>query len=500
MISSINETRFDVKSERIPLIGRKPRPPENVLRKFALEPAVLLFYFGMFTAEMIVPNETLKLLCFQKFGNQSECNTIGTDNQKNNNETNHDFLQIEAARIFVLTSVFSKVIPAIATFFIMQWSDKFGRRPILILSFFGSSLSILLMLLNAKGGKFSSPWNYALAHIPNALVGASATKSTIIFSYIADISTTSEKSSRLLGAEITITIGTFLGTLAIGYLSKSTSAETVFLISFICVLVSCLWCIFFVDESLKVRTEERSITKFDQIRKLFSLEPVKEMKNTLFRKREWSERKILWSLILIQTLVLFVTDGERSIFYLFTMTKFKWTLKDFSMFNSTITLLVVAGNLSGIFIFKRFLKFSDSSILLLAVVFRVIDSSFKTFATSTSQMYIISSLCLLKALLAAMNRSNLSSFIPQNEIGKVFTILSFSETFGGFVAPAIYTSVYLRTLNYYPGAFYIMSTCFEVTIFFFTLFATKMLSERKMIMTSFNTKSLKLLLYKTTRV
>lgn len=495
--SNENHLTISGKSDRIPLIARKPVPPRKVIRRYALEPTVLLFFFGMFIAEIIVPNEILKLLCYEKYENQTECDLIGLDNNDadKNEATSDESLQTEAAHILVLTSIFSKVIPAIVTFFIMPWSDKYGRKSVLVLSYFGSAVSILLMLLNSRGGKFSSAWNYAFAHIPNALVGASATKSTIIFSYISDISSQEEKSSRLLIAEMVISIGTFFGTMSSGYLIKSTSAVTVFSFALTFVLVSCFLCIIFVDESMKVRPEE-SMSKCKQIRRIFSLKPLSEMKNTLCKQRVMNESRILWFLIFIQMFVYFVKDGERSIFYLFTMTKFNWTLKDFSMYNSTITLLVVTGHLIGIFIFKRLFNFADTSLLILSTVFRIIDSSFKSFANSTLQMYVISTFCLLKELLASMNRSTLSSFIPQDEIGKVFTILSFSETFGGFVAPAIYTSIYLRTFNFYPGAFYIMSTCFEVTIFFLTLLVTRKLMERKMIMKFSSNNNLEFVLYK----
>lgn len=490
---------FEKNGEHHPLLERKPPPARKVLRRFALEVSVLLFYLGMFTAETIVPNEILRLLCIQKYENQSKCDSIGLDSLNTNDtkDTNNDDLQSEAARIFVISALFSKVIPAIATFFIMAWSDKYGRKTILVLSFFGSSLSIFLMFLNAQGGRFSSPWNYAYAHIPNALVGASATKSTIIFSYISDVSSPSEKSSRLLFAEIVISIGTFLGTIAVGYLSRSTSAESIFLISLFCLLVSSFWCIIYVDESLKVRTEE---SKIEVIRKLFSFEPVTEMKRTLFRKRNFSESETLWSIILIQTLVLIIVDGERSILYLFTTTRFNWTLADYSMFNSTITLLAVAGNLSGIFIFKQILKFSDSSLLLIATVFRVIDSSFKVIANSTLHMYIISIICLLKTLQTAIGRSLLSSFIPKNEIGKVFTVLSFSETFGGFIGPSIYTKIYLATFKVNPGSFYALSSFFEMIILCVTIIVIRLLTERNVITALLNKQRLRLKLYKTTHV
>lgn len=496
MISS-DECEFTIseQSERFPLLAKKAPHPQKVNHRFALEPTVLIFYFGMFIAETIVPNEILKLSCYEKLENHTECNLIGFDNDNNNDSEIRDSLQEDAAHVLVLTTIFSKVVPAIVTFFIMPWSDKYGRKTILVLSYFGSALSVLLMLLNSRGGRFSSSWNYAFAHIPNAFVGASATKSTVIFSYISDISSQAEKSSRLLAAEIVIAIGIFFGSIASGYLVKSTSAEIVFTTALICMLVSCFLCIVFVDDSLKA-TEEASISKFKLISKLFSLEPLADTKNTLLKKRKLRESRTLYYLIFIQMLVYSVQDGERSIFYLFTMTKFNWTLKDFSMFNSTLTLLVVTGHILGIFIFKRFFNFSDTSLLILSSVFRVIDSSFKSFATSTYQMYVISIMCLLRALLASMNRSILSSFIPHNEIGKVFTILSFSETFGGFAAPAIYTSVYLKSFNFYPGAFYIMSTCFEVTIFFSTLLVARMLSERKMVMALFVERNLDFRLYK----
>lgn len=463
-----------LKSEITPLLKKPP----GILKKHCLEPTLLIFFFSCFLSETIVPNEVLKLICYKNYENQTICESLGRDNE---NEILEENLQNEAAKIFMTTTIFSKVLPAIVTFFIMPWSDRYGRKKVFLISFFGSSMSVLLMYLTAIQGKQASPWNYALAHIPNALVGASSTKSTVIFSYIADVSSKSEKSTRLVIAEIVISIGSFTGSIASSYIFKLTNAETVFLISLFCSTISCLLIITFVDESLKVR-QENSITQCEQINQLFSMKSASEMRETIKKPRKFNENEILWKLIIIQMLVFFILDGSNSIFYLFTMTNFNWTLKEFSLYSSTITILNVFGNLCGIFVFKNLFKFSDGSVLVLSTISRTLDSLFKTFANSTMQMYMISTVCLLKGLLASMTRSLLSSFIPRNEIGKVFTILSFSESVAGFVASPVFTFIYLRTFNYFPGAFYIISTVFEVFIFILTVSVIRLLCERRRVL------------------
>jgi MFS family permease len=465
---------MSIELEKIPLLNKQS---QGKFKKYSIEPTILIFFFGCFLAETIVPSEVLKLICYKNHENQTICENLARDNAEN---ILSESLQQEAAQIFMTTTIFSKVLPAIATFFIMPWSDRYGRKIIFLLSFFGSSASFLLMYLNAIKGKDASPWNYAFAHIPNALVGASSTKSTIIFSYITDVSTKLEKSTRLVIAEIVISMGSFTGMMASSYIFKLTNAESVFLISLFCSIISCFFVFAFVDESLK-KQEEISISKCEKISHLFSLKPASEMKKTIRKVRNLNENEILWKLIIIQMLVYFIMDGTNSIFYLFTVTNFNWTLKDFSLYNSTITFLTVFGNLYGILVFKNLFKFSDGSLLILSTISRVFDSLFKTFANTTMQMYLISTVCLLKGLLSSMNRSLLSSFIPQNEIGKVFTILSFSESVAGFIASPAFTYIYINTYNYFSGAFYIISTAFEVLIFILTVSVINLLAERRRV-------------------
>lgn len=49
-----------------------------------------------------------------------------------------------ASKIFMGRGILESIIPAFVSFLIAPWSDKFGRRPILLCAFFGKQIAISL--------------------------------------------------------------------------------------------------------------------------------------------------------------------------------------------------------------------------------------------------------------------------------------------------------------------------------------------------------------------
>lgn len=107
-------------------------------------------------------------------------------------------------------SLLESIIPAIVSLFIGPWSDKFGRRPIVLTTFTGKThiISITIFLINTtffiyKGylvgsvilttltyisTKISiSPWLFLLASVPSVLSGGTCALITGIYCYISDV-------------------------------------------------------------------------------------------------------------------------------------------------------------------------------------------------------------------------------------------------------------------------------------------------------------------------
>lgn len=275
-----------------------------------------------------------------------------------------------------------------------------------------------------------------------------------ILCYVTDLSTEANRSVRIAIIEILVFVGVLFGTASSSFILASTSATTVFLIATICATIASVYALIFIEESVQVI---ETATACEQIKQLLSPTSVVEMLKTCFKRREFKERRILWSLITILMFSIFVLNGSGNVFYLFVREKFNWSLKDATLFDSTNLLISIIGCTIGLVVLKKMLKFSDSSIAIIAIVCALGDSTTKAFAQNGQQMYITSAIFIFKILTAPMCRSLISSVIPNTEIGKVYSIASSFEAVSSLVASPLYTLIYMKTFKYFAGAFYLIT-------------------------------------------
>lgn len=117
-------------------------------------------------------------------------------------------------------SMLHNVWPGILVLFVGPWSDKFGRRPVLLVSFTGmwyiwlkfmpncstfftfpSIAYFIGHILTAMLVSFSkelalNPWFYLLGGLPATIVGGGCAMTTVVFCYISDVSDVDSKPKR----------------------------------------------------------------------------------------------------------------------------------------------------------------------------------------------------------------------------------------------------------------------------------------------------------------
>ena len=194
-----------------------------------------------------------------------------------------------------------------------------------------------------------------------------------------------------------------------------------------------------------------------KIKALVSHAPVVDMMKTCFKRRPFGERRILWCLVVILMFTIFALNGTSNIFYLFTREKFQWTLRQATMFDSISLVISLFGCLIGIVFLKKLLNISDLTLAAIAIVSMIVDSLIKAFAQSPTTMYFASAVSLFKILSSPMCRSLISSIIPNNETGKVYSIASSFEAVSSLVASPLYTFIYAKTFTFFAGAFYLIT-------------------------------------------
>lgn len=427
----------------------------NKFRNFKLEPALIFVFFGWYLAESIIPNQLLRQTCLKYGYNVSDCAEI---NGNNANKEIEQKIQPYVADIIMTSSLLNSIIPAVMSLFIGPWTDKYGRKKVICATFFGYSMSLALLCVVSSISdqeEMINPWIYVYIYIPIIASGGWPTMIIAILCYVTDLTDEVNRSSRLVLIETLIFFGILLGGASSSYILNLTSPTTVFLISTICVTLSSIYTLIVVNESVQII---ENVGACGQIKELISPVPVKEMLRTCFKKRSFKERRILWCLIIILMFTVFTMNGTGNIFYLFVREQFNWTIKEATLYNSTSMLISIIGCVLGLLVLKKVLKFSDISLAFLGLFSTLIDSILKATAQTSSVMYFSSGISLFRILVAPMCRSLIATVIPNNEIGKVYSIASSFEAVSSLIASPLYTYVYERTFTVFAGAFFLITT------------------------------------------
>lgn len=370
------------KEERTILLrnGKKFKSYEPTWKKYKLEPALLLVFFGWNLSASVLPNQLLRGECLARGYDESDCSHLGGNNLT---KTIEEEIQPRVAEILMTIKLLTSVIPAILSLFVGSWSDTFGRKKVFCTNFIGYGLTCASFGAVALIENYwrVNPWFYVIPHIAMTVAGGWPAILLSILCYTTDVTDEYDRSSRLGIMEISMFVGVLLGTGLSGYVLILTSASTVFLISTLSIAIASIYSIIFVDESVIIVTD---ISLYEQLKRLFRKTAVKEMFQTGFRQRFGFERRILWCLIVIRTLTVFAINGSGNVFYLFTRERFQWTLVEYAIFDSTSSLISNFGCFIAIAVLKNGLHFSDLSIAIIALVSRIVEASFKILNPSVS--------------------------------------------------------------------------------------------------------------------
>ncbi|XP_053967215.1 uncharacterized protein LOC128868765 [Anastrepha ludens] len=455
----------------------------NPLRRhFILEPPIFLIYFAQSLASVVFTNQLLYQSCKVIFGYaEAECQPMLGITNANTNSQIEKQVQPYVSRIILANSLISSIMPAILALFIGAWSDRFGRRPVLIISLIGMCVGYFIgfILAMVSANSPTNPWLYVIAQIPAAVTGSTCAFSIVCYCYIADVAPPQLKALKMVLNDAADGAGSVIGTLAGSALFAKTSMQVVFAVSTLALLVATLYVYFVNEESLKV--EHTSLGH--KLCQFFSLSHVVELVRTCAAKRANHMRTFIWLTMIALVITNFTTAGESNVFYLFVRAKFNATVSQYSDYNSISDAIQIVGGIIAIVAFRKYLQFSFVTMAMLTLLSAVFESTVRAAAQQFWQMYLGTALGFMSGIITPMLLTILAFVTPTNETGKVFSVTTSLSTITPLGASPLYTSVYDATLSYYPGMFNIISAVLYF-ISFVLVFVVFFVSKRKEITVS----------------
>ncbi|XP_031639670.1 proton-coupled folate transporter-like [Contarinia nasturtii] len=429
------------------LTAMEPVQPTNM---YSLQLSLLMLSFSSNLVTAVFQTEIIYESCMLK-SNESICRLLANKEIPKELKDLETEVEIYVSKINMVWTVLGSIFPVFVSFFIIQWSDRFGRRPLLLSSFFGFFVSYALLCMISIASYFYqiNPWFYLLAFIPASVLGSISTLITGVYTYINDISAPQDRSLRMARLEATLLLGSIIGKLIFVYIHISTPVA--FGCSTLCIFIGLTCVYYFVGESIEIEIEQIScIEKFGA---LFDWKHAEDLFSTCFKRRDNNGRILIWLIIFSLVLALFGSAGAGSVDSLFMRQQFKWVQTDYTLYSAFNVICQIFGNLAGTYMLHKIFGMPDILVILIGWFSAMTEFIIIGLANNSIQLYIASVIVMLKFVGFPLCHSYLASLVPSSEVGKVFSVVTTMELLAPIAAVPLYTFVYDNTIDTYAGAF-----------------------------------------------
>lgn len=279
-------------------------------------------------------------------------------------------------------------------------SDRYGRRPILLVCLIGSAVGYFIFGI---GGAL---W---VLFVSRAIDGLTAGNWSIVQAYISDITGESERAKYLGMLGAASGLGLVIGPVFGGIFSQISLVTPVY-IAGIFALVAGVLCIILLPESLSLKNRNHTEIKLKDIN------PFRSIGRML-------TRPVIGVLLIVSSIVEFVFDGANVNIPVYLIYKFNISPLEMGVLSSImgIILVIIQGGLIG----KLSEKFRDKTLILMGLL--IMATGFALFTLVPSLLWIIcvSAIFIIGlGIILPIISAQLSKNTSPNEQGTVFGVNS----------------------------------------------------------------------------
>lgn len=304
----------------------------------------------------------------------------------------------------------------IASPFLGSLSDRFGRRPLLLISLCGAGLDYLLMAF--------AP-NLLILFIGRIISGLSGASITVASSYIADISNNKNRTANFGMIGAAFGIGFVIGP-ALGGFIGSFGHQWPFIMAAIFSLTNFLFGLFVLPESLPIEKRNKKID-------FSKMNPFKSVYKALFDKKSFV---LIW--------VFFLTNlagqSHPSIWSLYTQYKFGWNSWQIGL---SLTIVGLAFGL-GQGVTTRLItpKLGEYKSVIYGTFLLTISFILYAISTRPWMIYATISLLLITSIVIPSLQSMIAKDVLEHEQGELQGTLVSLTSITSIIGPLLYTGLF----------------------------------------------------------
>ncbi len=313
-------------------------------------------------------------------------------------------------------------------------SDKFGRRPVLLLSLLGFGLDYLFLAFSP------TIWFLFIGRTISGITGASFTTAS---AYMADISDDSNRAQNFGMIGAAFGVGFIIGPMLGGFLGEL-SARLPFIVAACLALVNALYGFFVLPESLAV--ENRRAFNWKRSNPLGALAHLRKYP---------AVSGLIFSLVFIYI----GAHAVQSNWSFANIEKFHWSPKMIGMSLGAVGLLV--GIVQGVLI--RFInpKLGNEKSVYIGIALYALGLFLFAFATQSWMMFVFLIPYCFGGISGPALQSLISVHVPKNEQGELQGSLTSIMSVTSIVGPLIMTGLFSYFTNpkhgvYFPGVSFLM--------------------------------------------
>ena len=294
-------------------------------------------------------------------------------------------------------------------------SDRYGRRPVLLLSLFGLGIDYIFLALAPSIG-----WLF-LGRIIAGLGGASFTTAT---AYIADISTPQNRAQNFGMVGAAFGVGFILGPV-IGGLLVDFGLRVPFIVAAILSLLNCAYGYFVLPESLSL--ENRRAFDWKRANPLSSIKQLKQY-------------PAVSGLVVSYFLIYLATNSVQSTWSFFTIQQFSWNAKMIGLSLGLVGLLV--GIVQGGLI--RFINplLGNKRSVYIGMALYTLGLVLFSFASQSWMMFVFLVPYCLGGICGPAIQSIISGQVPPNQQGELQGGLTSIMSLTNIIGPVVMTSLF----------------------------------------------------------
>ena len=215
----------------------------HFLRQISVEPVLFVYMLCTFLSFPVLQQLAFKKICLETF-NKTTCSNLHHDNFT----TQEKHVASDTSQ-WILYQTIGLSIPSIfASLVYGSWSDRVGRRMVMILPLVGNTLLNINYIMNAHFISLSVDY-LMVGIVISGFFGGFATVILSVFAYISDVSSKTERTVRVAVLESMVFFGATVGDLLSGVLLDYSGFVAAFGLALALNICSILYICFVLQES-----------------------------------------------------------------------------------------------------------------------------------------------------------------------------------------------------------------------------------------------------------